>query len=396
MQHNLIKATKRLCTLIVMGMFLSASTACFKYNSSIVVDADGMATANIKITSVQGVTEQFKKNVEDNAINCEITPINDSDFDYGTAAGYEFKFAPKKLEELRLVGGVIEPAFIKTKGILYDTYQLRCIPLGHAIENNDKDYLEAIDTLCRSMKMNASFAWSITLPYAPVKHNAGMTENDGKTLIWTASDILKRYEKLDYYAEKRESVTGCKNNLKNIGTALEMYSCDHAGRYPERLSALTQGQNGGYLKHIPTCPAAGKGTYVYTKNADPDVFTLYCSGSNHKDQGYAENSPGFDSLQGIIEEKDNSGFSDPEFKAFIDEDWISAEFRIYHRQNIAGAALAGILLIALLIVIIRKHSKQQPANSSETKPASACGPSSSIPKTDAANSVSFNESDMQE
>ena len=147
----------KLLSLTVLTLLLLSSTACFKYNSSIVVDADGMATAKIKIAAIPGVTEQFKKNVEDNAVDCEIVPISDSD----TVSGYEFKFAPKKLEDLRLVGGIIEPAFTKNEGILYDTYQLRCLSLRYAFENNDKEYLEAIDTLCRSMKMNAVFNWSI-------------------------------------------------------------------------------------------------------------------------------------------------------------------------------------------------------------------------------------------
>ncbi len=95
--------------------------------------------------------------------------------------------------------------------------------------------------------------------------------------------------------------TACKSNLKNIGTALEMYSTDHAGRYPETLSVLTTGENGGYLKLIPTCPAAGEDTYVYKKDTNPDIFVIYCCGSHHTILDIPTDRPAFDSLQGLIE-----------------------------------------------------------------------------------------------
>lgn len=41
----------------------------------------------------------------------------------------------------------------------------------------------------------------------------------------------------------------CNSNLKNIGTALEQYSADNGGFYPEDLSALTP----KYLNSIPRC-----------------------------------------------------------------------------------------------------------------------------------------------
>ncbi|MGV8120333.1 MAG: hypothetical protein AB2L14_11280 [Candidatus Xenobiia bacterium LiM19] len=42
-------------------------------------------------------------------------------------------------------------------------------------------------------------------------------------------------------------LTTIKSNLKNMGTALEMYSADHKGLYPEKLEQLTP----GYLKTLP-------------------------------------------------------------------------------------------------------------------------------------------------
>lgn len=98
-------------------------------------------------------------------------------------------------------------------------------------------------------------------------------------------------------------LTACKSNLKNIGTACEMYSTDNSGRYPTALSALTSGAMGGYLKTIPTCPAAGADTYTdsYSVGSNPDVFTVYCNGTNHAAVDVEANLPKYDSVQGLIE-----------------------------------------------------------------------------------------------
>ncbi len=97
-------------------------------------------------------------------------------------------------------------------------------------------------------------------------------------------------------------VTACKSNLKNIGTACEMYATDNSGRYPTTLDSLTAGTVGGYLKTIPTCPAAGADTYTsaYTVTSNPDVFTVYCSGSNHAAVDLGSGQPQFDSVQGLL------------------------------------------------------------------------------------------------
>ncbi|MDO5297657.1 MAG: prepilin-type N-terminal cleavage/methylation domain-containing protein [bacterium] len=107
-------------------------------------------------------------------------------------------------------------------------------------------------------------------------------------------------------ARAQGHLTACKSNLKNIGTALEMYSTDHAGRYPSLTEGLTTGNNGGYLKIIPTCPAAGSDTYVYTSTMNPDVFTIYCSGSQHTVLDVSTNFPQFNSVQGLVENQ-NAG-----------------------------------------------------------------------------------------
>lgn len=54
-----------------------------------------------------------------------------------------------------------------------------------------------------------------------------------------------------------EHLDACEANLKNIGTAMEMYARDYSGRYAGQLSDLTP----QYMAALPTCPAAGFDTY---------------------------------------------------------------------------------------------------------------------------------------
>lgn len=93
-------------------------------------------------------------------------------------------------------------------------------------------------------------------------------------------------------------MTACKSNLKNLGTALEMYSTDNAGRYPSGFALLTP----NYLKTIPTCPTVGSVTYRYVSASEPDAYTIVCGGTNHGGAGIREtNYPQYTSVTGLIE-----------------------------------------------------------------------------------------------
>lgn len=92
-------------------------------------------------------------------------------------------------------------------------------------------------------------------------------------------------------------LTACKSNLKNIGTALEMYSTDNFGRYPPRLDYVTP----NYVKVIPTCYYAGKMTYEYIYRTDPDCYTTYCKGPYHENITGQANYPQYDSINGLLE-----------------------------------------------------------------------------------------------
>lgn len=98
-------------------------------------------------------------------------------------------------------------------------------------------------------------------------------------------------------------LTACKSNCKNLATALEMYSSDNGGRYPVTLAKLTQGN---YLKIVPTCPAAGRATYIYHGSSRPDTFRFACAGNNHA-RAYtgfttsSNNFPRYDAERGLID-----------------------------------------------------------------------------------------------
>ena len=100
-------------------------------------------------------------------------------------------------------------------------------------------------------------------------------------------------------ARAQGQFTACKSSLKNIGTAMEMYSTDASGRYPKTLGGLTP----NYLKTIPTCPSAGANTYTgsFTVTSNPDAYTVVCVGSNHTAVDAQGNYPQYDSVQGLIE-----------------------------------------------------------------------------------------------
>ena len=78
-------------------------------------------------------------------------------------------------------------------------------------------------------------------------------------------------------ARAEGQATACKNNVKNIGIAAEMYAEDNDGLYPPNLEKTV----GPYLKLLPECPACGDMSYHYETSIDPDRYTVYCSGSHH-------------------------------------------------------------------------------------------------------------------
>ncbi|MEQ8225233.1 MAG: hypothetical protein ABRQ37_23135, partial [Candidatus Eremiobacterota bacterium] len=97
----------------------------------------------------------------------------------------------------------------------------------------------------------------------------------------------------------------CQSNIKNLATALEMYSTDYEGRYPPSLSYLTMNNSyGPYMKSIPVCPVSRKkDTYSYIVSARPDNYTLWCNVRGaHSRAGYPKNEcwPQYNCNQGLM------------------------------------------------------------------------------------------------
>ncbi len=95
----------------------------------------------------------------------------------------------------------------------------------------------------------------------------------------------------------------CKENLKNIATALKLYGADNKGIYPRKLGKVFP--NPKYLDFIPTCPSVSKDTYTdgYTVAADRKSFTVYCLGKNHTNVKVKGNFPQYNSTSGLVVEK---------------------------------------------------------------------------------------------
>lgn len=107
----------------------------------------------------------------------------------------------------------------------------------------------------------------------------------------------------------------CYSNLKNIGTALEMYSADWSGKYPKSLYALTP----NYLKQLPVCPIGGYMSYQmvtgpgvgYNKGGVvkdgtkrkpfQDYYLVWCEGQeHHRVLDSPVNYPQYDAISGLI------------------------------------------------------------------------------------------------
>jgi prepilin-type N-terminal cleavage/methylation domain-containing protein len=99
-------------------------------------------------------------------------------------------------------------------------------------------------------------------------------------------------------ARAQGQLTSCKSNLKNIGTACEMYSADFNGRYPGDFTGLT---SGSYMRVIPRCPLTAGEDYNYESQENPDWYGLSCDNGDHTQAGLTgKGYPQYDSSAGLI------------------------------------------------------------------------------------------------
>ncbi|MHC9538826.1 MAG: hypothetical protein AB9903_04850 [Vulcanimicrobiota bacterium] len=91
----------------------------------------------------------------------------------------------------------------------------------------------------------------------------------------------------------------CKENLKKVATALELYASDNKGAFPKKLAKMCP--NPKYLEFIPTCPSVSKDTYSdgYDLSKDKKTYTVYCLGKNHENVFVKENYPAYNKTAGL-------------------------------------------------------------------------------------------------
>lgn len=132
---------------------------------------------------------------------------------------------------------------------------------------------------------------------------------------------------------RRAVYEGCSSNLRNIGTALEMYSTDNSGRYPHAMALLTP----NYLKAVPTCPTAHRDTYStsYQWTAHPDAYTVVCAGLNHGGAGLPADHPRYTGTEGLV-----LGAAAKQDKAA--PAWIVASFKILPARIQGGSAMVPV------------------------------------------------------
>ena len=97
----------------------------------------------------------------------------------------------------------------------------------------------------------------------------------------------------------KSQLTACKSNLKNMATAIEIYSAEHAAKFPPSLPTLTP----NYIRAVPECPAIGTDTYSasFSSTNNPSYFLIRCEGPNHVGVDVSPNYPQWDSADGLLE-----------------------------------------------------------------------------------------------
>jgi len=97
-------------------------------------------------------------------------------------------------------------------------------------------------------------------------------------------------------ARAQGQLTACRSNLKNLGTALEMYATDSKGEYPKLLKDVSP----RYLKGIPTCPSTKNDTYSNSYVCSASNFSLCCKGENHRVD--RPDYPSYNAREGLVDD----------------------------------------------------------------------------------------------
>lgn len=188
-------------------------------------------------------------------------------------------------------------------GVIYADY-VDLGPLKHAIDKMDANKPEIVFVQSLSKLLdgrNLQGVSCLTTRSDGLQWTARGVSGWVVPLAGLASVIVPNFIR----ARAQGQLTACKSNLKNLGTAMEMYSADWSGHYPASFDKLIP----NYLREIPSCPHAGVVTYkLYTgvkAKGNPgrvkDYYYIECAGENHTDVSIDPNFPAFSSMVGLIE-----------------------------------------------------------------------------------------------
>lgn len=114
------------------------------------------------------------------------------------------------------------------------------------------------------------------------ERKAQMTAEDALDLYWKSPDHLK--------------LEACESNLKNLGTANEMYSTDYHGEYPADIGKLAP----EYLLEIPKCPTTGAPYSYHRVVIDGEkLYEFTCTG-DHSGLRFGKGYPRYNGAQGLV------------------------------------------------------------------------------------------------
>ncbi len=92
----------------------------------------------------------------------------------------------------------------------------------------------------------------------------------------------------------------CRQQIRQMATASELYAGDNSDCYPNSLQQLVP----NYLSSLPECPvpSAGRSRYQYLENNNPKVFTICCRGNSHILAGERPNFPQYPAARCLVEQ----------------------------------------------------------------------------------------------
>ncbi|GEM_PF-1366480 len=132
------------------------------------------------------------------------------------------------------------------------------------------------------------------------RRNGGFTLNEIIVVMTIICILFGLFATMGYVrAKARTTYVACCENLRTIGTGLQLYDLEKK-KFPTELTSLTP----YYITKIPLCPAAKVDTYTDGYKADvvtQDNFTVYCEGNYHVTIGIDSNYPQYSYQWGLTE-----------------------------------------------------------------------------------------------